>query len=334
MKTTHWLLTAPAILVFAGCAQQEQHHARFEDATYLHTAQAGSLGYSSSPSASYSADGFSTAPADNNVVSALRKKLLNDPELSKVSPSIQIGASGGSVTLLGKVGNPSQKQSVEALARQVDGVSSVNNQLQVGTTSLAGSSTLGFGGGPNRTTVDITPNVPSELPGETARADETLVPPMRDRDPSELYSGVEQNRVDSTTEQLTPTSDRDQTRVYSTTNQMQSPIYHEPLSATSRPGESGASSGGVNVNVQGSSEADRTIAAQISQELRTDASLAAAMSEVTISVVDGRVTLRGSVRNEVQKREIESAIQRATGVSSVDNQLRVGSTAEPLPRMP
>jgi osmotically-inducible protein OsmY len=85
-------------------------------------------------------------------------------------------------------------------------------------------------------------------------------------------------------------------------------------------------SGGVEVTVQGTSDLDRTLAQQITQELRADASLASAISQVSIDVSDGRVTVRGTVKNDVQKREIESAIQRATGVSSVDNQLRVGAS--------
>jgi osmotically-inducible protein OsmY len=92
---------------------------------------------------------------------------------------------------------------------------------------------------------------------------------------------------------------------------------------------SGGQTGGMSIHVQGTSAADQTLAQQISQELKTDASLASAISQVNISVTDGRVTLRGTVKNDVQKREIESAIQRATGVSSVDNQLRVSSTSEP-----
>jgi osmotically-inducible protein OsmY len=91
----------------------------------------------------------------------------------------------------------------------------------------------------------------------------------------------------------------------------------------------GGQSGGVNIQVQGTSPTDQTLAQQINQELRTDASLAAAVSQVNVTVANGRVTLRGTVKNEVQKREIESAIQRATGVSSVDNQLRVSSTSQP-----
>jgi osmotically-inducible protein OsmY len=96
---------------------------------------------------------------------------------------------------------------------------------------------------------------------------------------------------------------------------------------------SGGQSGGINVNVQGASAADQTLAEQIRQELRSDASLASAISQVNISVADGRVTLRGTVKNDVQKREIEAAIQRATGLSSVDNQLRV-SAGSPLPMNP
>ncbi len=91
-------------------------------------------------------------------------------------------------------------------------------------------------------------------------------------------------------------------------------------------GETSGSSGGITVQVRGSSALDRSLAQQITQELRSDTSLSSALSTVSISIDEGRVTLRGTVHNEVQRREIETAVQRTTGVSSVDNQLQVGTT--------
>jgi hypothetical protein len=144
-----------------------------------------------------------------------------------------------------------------------------------------------------------------------------------------------------------------QNKIYAQTNAPGWVPDQQPISATSsRPAESGGTyantnsvapsssqsepsstgqSGAVNVNVQGSSQADRTLAQQISQELRADAGLASSISQISISVADGRVSLRGNVKNEQQKREIESVIQRVTGVSSVDNQLQV--SANPTPPM-
>jgi len=117
-----------------------------------------------------------------------------------------------------------------------------------------------------------------------------------------------------TNEALSPTSSRPDQSTNAATYSSESGQYST--------GQSGA----VNVNVQGSSEADRTLAQQISQELRTDAGLASAISQISISVADGKVSLKGSVKNDEQKRQIESAIQRVTGVSSVDNQLQISSS--------
>jgi osmotically-inducible protein OsmY len=96
-------------------------------------------------------------------------------------------------------------------------------------------------------------------------------------------------------------------------------------SQSSQPGSS-TSQSGVNLNVQGTSANDKTVAQQVTQELRSETSLAPALSQIQISINNGKATLNGSVGNEQQKRQIESAVQRATGVTSVENQLQVKST--------
>ncbi|HYG21223.1 MAG TPA: BON domain-containing protein [Verrucomicrobiae bacterium] len=122
---------------------------------------------------------------------------------------------------------------------------------------------------------------------------------------------------------------------------------NEPaLSATSRDGANsslhqgsegsaaGGAAGAVNVQVLGSSVADAALAQQISQELKKDASLGAALSHVNVTVNDGRVVLKGDVRNEVQRREIENTVQRVTGAATIDNQLRIAADADSLPYNP
>ena len=78
-----------------------------------------------------------------------------------------------------------------------------------------------------------------------------------------------------------------------------------------------------NLHVQGLNEPDRTLAQRILQELRADTILPSLLPMVNITVADGRVTLDGNVQNEQQRRIIESAVRRATGANTVNDQLQV-----------
>ena len=108
---------------------------------------------------------------------------------------------------------------------------------------------------------------------------------------------------------LSPTSDRpDTSRVYG---------GNQP----------GASQGAFGVNVQGATEADRSLGRQIAQELKSDTMLAALLPSIKINVGTGKVTLRGTVKSEDEKTKIESAVQRVTGVANIDDQLQIGTTS-------
>jgi osmotically-inducible protein OsmY len=124
----------------------------------------------------------------------------------------------------------------------------------------------------------------------------------------------------------------------STTPSTQSATENKDLSATSeRPSSriystnttDSTSSGSdtFNLSVRGSTDADQKLADQIKQELGADTSLAGAMSGLRIMIDNGKATLRGSVKTEEEKQKIEKSIQKVTGVTSVENQLRVGADA-------
>ena len=101
------------------------------------------------------------------------------------------------------------------------------------------------------------------------------------------------------------------------------------LSGASSGSSSGTSSGGkegVNVQVQGTTDSDRALGQQITQQLRADSELSAALPMLRIKIDNGKATLRGNVKSEDQKKKVESTVQQVTGVSSVENQLRVGAS--------
>ncbi len=78
-----------------------------------------------------------------------------------------------------------------------------------------------------------------------------------------------------------------------------------------------------NLHVQGLNETDRNLAQRILEGLRTDSQLASLMPTVNINVANGRVVLQGLVQNQQQKQTIASVVERAAGISNVDDQLRV-----------
>jgi hyperosmotically inducible protein len=76
---------------------------------------------------------------------------------------------------------------------------------------------------------------------------------------------------------------------------------------------------------QSENEADRTITQNIRQAVTADDSLSTNAKNVKIVTNDGVVTLRGPVKSEKEKAQIESKAKQIAGVKRVDNQLEITS---------
>ena len=76
---------------------------------------------------------------------------------------------------------------------------------------------------------------------------------------------------------------------------------------------------------QSKNEADRTITQNIRRAVTADDSLSTNAKNVKIITNNGTVTLRGPVKSEKEKAEIEAKAKQVAGVKSVDNQLEVAS---------
>ena len=76
---------------------------------------------------------------------------------------------------------------------------------------------------------------------------------------------------------------------------------------------------------QSENEADRTITQNIRQALTADDSLSTNAKNVKIITNDGTVTLRGPVKSEKEKTDIETKAKQVAGVKRVDNQIEVAS---------
>ena len=76
---------------------------------------------------------------------------------------------------------------------------------------------------------------------------------------------------------------------------------------------------------QSENEADRTITQNIRQAITADDSLSINAKNVKIITNDGLVTLRGPVKSEKEKADIEAKAKQVAGVKNVDNQLEIAS---------
>jgi hyperosmotically inducible periplasmic protein len=76
---------------------------------------------------------------------------------------------------------------------------------------------------------------------------------------------------------------------------------------------------------QSENEADRTITQNIRRAVTADDSLSTNAKNVKIITNNGTVTLRGPVKSQKEKAEIEAKAKQVAGVKSVDNQLEVAS---------
>jgi hyperosmotically inducible periplasmic protein len=76
---------------------------------------------------------------------------------------------------------------------------------------------------------------------------------------------------------------------------------------------------------QSESEADRTISQNIRAAITSDDSLSTNAKNVKIITSDGTVTLRGPVKSDKERAEIEAKAKQVAGVKRVENQLEIAS---------
>ena len=76
---------------------------------------------------------------------------------------------------------------------------------------------------------------------------------------------------------------------------------------------------------QAENEADRTITQNVRKALTNDDSLSTDAKNVKVITSDGSVTLRGPVKSDKEKSEIENKAKQIAGVKKVDNQLEVAT---------
>jgi osmotically-inducible protein OsmY len=100
-------------------------------------------------------------------------------------------------------------------------------------------------------------------------------------------------------------------------------VYPAPPNVVVTPGPAIVYSGNVNLTVQATTAADRSLGQRIVDRLRADRSIEPLPSIINASIADGRVYLRGTVDTEAQHLAIVSLVQHTFGVTAVYDQLAV-----------
>jgi len=73
----------------------------------------------------------SNAAADRKLLAAVRRAIVKDKTLSVTAHNVKIMTANGAVTLRGPVKSDDEKSKIDALVKQIDGVTNVDNQLDV-----------------------------------------------------------------------------------------------------------------------------------------------------------------------------------------------------------
>jgi hyperosmotically inducible periplasmic protein len=108
-----------------------------------------------------------------------------------------------------------------------------------------------------------------------------------------------------------------------TGNAAATPLPRSPDADNSRVNQRDRSSDALTPMDQGTSEADRHTTQQIRQAVMRDKTLSFTAKNVKIITINGKVTLRGPVKNEAERSAIEAAARGVAGGAQVDSQLEI-----------
>lgn len=75
----------------------------------------------------------SNSAQDRGLLAAVRRAIVGDKSLSTMAHNVKVLVEGGTVTLRGPVKSAEEKAKVESLAKNVKGITSIDNQLDVKT---------------------------------------------------------------------------------------------------------------------------------------------------------------------------------------------------------
>lgn len=136
MRKPYWIASIALTLCYVGpCLAQSADSAPNKPATGMSSASADN----SKMNARDRSDAASTPQTQNNnaadrkLLAKVRHAIVNDKSLSMMAHNVKIMVRSGAVTLRGPVNSEAEKAGVENVAKQVAGVSNIDNQLDIKT---------------------------------------------------------------------------------------------------------------------------------------------------------------------------------------------------------
>jgi len=132
MKRKLPLLAIPfLLLVLAGCSSQTGRVNREQNSPAATDADNTARNQRDRDASTQTSGDQAENPADREITANIRRAVVADDSLSTNAHNVKIITSNGRVTLRGPVKSAQEKAAIEAKAKQVAGVTSVDNQLEV-----------------------------------------------------------------------------------------------------------------------------------------------------------------------------------------------------------
>jgi osmotically-inducible protein OsmY len=296
MKTASTIALVCLLILIAGCASDQRQASRPAEPTYPGDVS------SASPDRS---------DADRALANVARAQFDRYGALATLAQNIQISAGNGTVTLTGSVPGEQEKKMIHAMIENTKGVLAVENHMRV-----SGSPILPF----NQSDRALATRVRQAL------LDKPIVAPYVPNLEISVDSGIvtlSGSVASEADRQFIESTVKNTTGVAGVIDRIQAPL--QPTGRSDQSARTYSADAGeiFSLHVQALNETDRSVAQRILQGLRTDTALTALLPVVNINVADGKMTLRGTVQTDEQKRAVVSAVQRAAGDGSVFDELQV-----------
>jgi osmotically-inducible protein OsmY len=302
MKTVLAMPVVCLLILAAGCATNDERPVRY--------------GYDSetapSPADRVYLPPTDQAESDRALANVVQRQFERYGALSTLKQGVEVSARNGTVILNGTVPGEQEREMIEAMVENTQGVTDVDNRLR-----LSSSTPLPFDQSDRRLVNRVRqalkeqPRAAEYAPNLDITADEGVVT-LGGTVASEGDRRFIENVVENTT------------GVAGVIDRIQAPPL--PTGRDSIPRPLSQDAGEVfSLHVEGLTDSDRAMAQRILQGLRTDTALSSLLPRVDIHVADGKVTLQGTAQSEEQRQTIVSAVRRAAGAGNVSDELRVSA---------
>lgn len=277
-------------------------------------------------------DGTTTTTAarsDDQLATYVQARYQSDPSIA--ASDIDVTARNGAVTLRGTVSSDTAREQAATLARQVEGVQSVDNQLQV--TPRANSDAIASGrpvepgatATGDRTAADlsrspawITTKIQAQFFADTDVKPWNIDVTTRSDGTVTLQGEVDDAASREAAERIARSTEG----VTTVNNQLRLRAEGDRTAATGTPQQPREERAG---DADGDDQPDGWVTAKIQAKYFMDPDVKGL--QINVDTRDGVVTLTGNVEDSAARRQAVALARNTDGVRSVNDQLQVSATA-------